>query len=186
MSFLFQLGAPIWPRGFTCCASGVCMLRLGSMRGQAYKMQLAVMRMILVRAMLRISFTRMILIVVMIATVQLQFSGTGNVWGSGSAPRREYNDPDPLHTMIRIRGRRRICKISACGICIPHCTKFYISQILRNHSATRIVFQKCQNTQQQKKITCCGQRKQPAYILRCGGNIKNYVLVFLQQKMVMF
>ena len=154
--------------------------------GRAYEMQLTVMRMILVRAMLRISFTRMILIVVMIATVQLQFSGTGNVWGSGSAPRREYNDPDPLHTMIRIRGRRRICKISACGICIPHCTKFYISQILRNHSATRIVFQKCQNTQQQKKITCCGQRKQPAYILRCGGNIKNYVLVFLQQKMVMF
>ena len=97
-------------------------------------------------------------------------------------------DPDPLqeeNTMIRIRGRRGICKISACGICIPHCTEFYISQILQNHSATRFVFRNCQNTQQQMKMaeqTCCGQRKQIAYILRCGGNIQNYVLLFLQQK----
>ena len=77
--------------------------------GRAYEMQLTVTRMILVRMMLRISFTWIILIVVMITTVQLQYGGTGYVWGSGSAPRREYDDADPLqeeNIMFRIRSIR--------------------------------------------------------------------------------
>ena len=107
--FPLSTRAPIWPRGFALLLLGGLHAAPRLDEGPAYEMQLTVMRMILVRAMLRISFTRMILIVVMIATVQLQFSGTGNVWGSGSAPRREYDDADPLqeeNIMIRIRSIR--------------------------------------------------------------------------------
>ena len=55
---------------------------------------------------------------------------------------RVFGDPDSFqeNTLIRIREPQQEKNMQN-FICIPYCTEFYISQILQNHSATRVVFQ---------------------------------------------
>ena len=149
MSFLFQLlknslqfglgglHVPRWGRAFDNIKFSRAATKDEDEGNRVILMVMTLRMMLRIRTILIMGMISMMktTIATISKSLQLQFSWSQWSWKClGRSKRIQWSG-------FGIHSRRRICIISVCGICILHCTEFYISQILQNYSATPIVFQ---------------------------------------------